>query len=152
MCVIFLSLFLLDVVRRQVLLQVKVSNNHVSWGSKKVPELVVENNLAAVLGMLKTFLSDILVNELGNLGAGDEVFCGKREKFTQLRCDFLFAVEAVVLRTLLSLLTIRVFLGVLNLTHKFTEILDIVAEGGDFGFNGFKRHYIYLTDLIFKSR
>tara|TARA_B110000208_G_scaffold185244_1_gene240151 strand:- start:7 stop:213 length:207 start_codon:yes stop_codon:yes gene_type:complete len=67
LCFYFLSLFLLDVVRRKVLLEVKVSNNNVGGRSKKVPKLIVENNLAAVLGVLKTLLSDVLVDKLGNL-------------------------------------------------------------------------------------
>tara|TARA_B110000459_G_scaffold66299_1_gene74498 strand:+ start:971 stop:1177 length:207 start_codon:yes stop_codon:yes gene_type:complete len=67
LCFYFLSLFLLDVVRRKVLLEVKVSNNNVGGRREEVPKLIVENNLAAVLGVLKTLLSDVLVNKLGNL-------------------------------------------------------------------------------------
>jgi hypothetical protein len=63
----FYFLSLLNVVRRQVLLEVKVSNNNVGGRSKKVPKLIVENNLAAVFGMFKTLLSDVLVDKLGNL-------------------------------------------------------------------------------------
>ena len=67
LCFYFLSLFLLDVVRRKVLLEVKVSNNNVGGRREEVPKLIVENNLAAVLGVLKTLLSDVLVDKLGNL-------------------------------------------------------------------------------------
>jgi len=152
LCFYFLSLFLLDVVRRKVLLEVKVSNNNVGGRSKKVPKLIVENNLAAVLWVLKTLLSDVLVNELGNLRAGDEISVGEGKKLTQLRCDFLLSVESVVLGTLLGLLTVRILLSVLDLAYKLSEILYIVAEGGNFGLDSFKRHYIFLTDVIFKSR
>tara|TARA_B110000238_G_scaffold148653_1_gene160335 strand:- start:900 stop:1361 length:462 start_codon:yes stop_codon:yes gene_type:complete len=152
LCFYFLSLFLLDVVRRKVLLEVKVSNNNVGGRSKKVPKLIVENNLAAVLGVLKTLLSDVLVDKLGNLRAGDEISFGEGEKLTQLRCNFLLSVESVVLGTLLGLLTVRILLSVLDLAYKLSEILYIVAEGGNFGLDSFKRHYIFLTDVIFKSR
>tara|TARA_B100000073_G_scaffold109281_2_gene88096 strand:+ start:12549 stop:13013 length:465 start_codon:yes stop_codon:yes gene_type:complete len=147
----FYFLSLLNVVRRKVLLEVKVSNNNVGGRSKKVPKLIVENNLTAVLGMLKTLVGNILVNKLGNLGARDELSFGEGEKLTQLRCDFLLSVESVVLSTLLGLLTIRILLSVLDLAYKLSEILYIVAESGKFGLNSFKRHYIYLTNLIFKS-
>ena len=152
LCFYFLSLFLLDIVRRKVLLEVKVSNNNVGGRSKKVPKLIVENNLAAVLGVLKTLLSDVLVNELGNLRAGDEIAFREGKKLAQLRCNFLLSVESVVLGTLLGLLTVRILLSVLNLAYKLSEILYIVAEGGNFGLDSFKRHYIFLTDVIFKSR
>jgi hypothetical protein len=150
MCVYFLSL--LNVVRRKVLLEVKVSNNNVSGRREELAELIVENNLAAVLGMLETLLSDVLVDKLGDFGTGDEISFGKSEKLTQLRCDFLLSVEAVVLSARLSLLTIGIFLGVLDLAYELGEVLYIVAEGGNFGLDGFERHYIYLTELIFKSR
>tara|TARA_Y100000385_G_scaffold2169_1_gene2309 strand:+ start:1505 stop:2038 length:534 start_codon:yes stop_codon:yes gene_type:complete len=139
-------------VRRKVLLEVKVSNNNVSGRREELTELIVENNLAAVLGMLETLLSDVLVNELGDFGTGDEISFGKSEKLAQLRCDFLLSVEAVVLSARLSLLTIGIFLGVLDLAYELSEVLYIVAEGGNFGLDGFERHYIYLTELIFKSR
>jgi hypothetical protein len=33
---------------------------------------------------------------------------------------------------------------------KLGEVLDIITERGDFGLDGFERHYIFLTCLIFK--
>ena len=56
-------------MRGEILLEVKVSYLDVSGRREKITELVVEDNLATVLGVLKTLLSDVLVNKLGNLGA-----------------------------------------------------------------------------------
>jgi hypothetical protein len=146
----FLS-HLLDVVRREILLEVKVRNLNVSRGSEEITEGIVEDNLTTVLRMLETLLGDILVNKLGNLGARDEIAVGKAKKSPQLRCHILLSVEAVVLSALLRLLTIRVILRILKLTDKLGQVLHIVTEGGKFGLNSFKRHYIFLTPLTFKS-
>jgi len=152
-CVYFLSLLLLllDVVRREVLLEVKVGYLNVRGGSEEIAELVVEDNLATVLGVLKTLLGDVLVDKLGNLGTRNELAFGKSKKLAQLRCHILLTVESVVLGALLRLLTVGILLGVLNLADELGESLYVVAESGKFGLNGFKRHYIFLTDLIFKS-
>jgi len=149
MCFIFLSL--LHVVRRKVLLEVKVRHDDIRGRCEKGTKLIVEDNLATVLGMLKTVVDDVLVHELGDLGAGDELAFGKAEKLAQLRCDFLFAVEAVVLGALLSLFTIGILLEVLNLADELHERLDFGAESSDFGLNSFERHYILLSSVIFKS-
>jgi hypothetical protein len=149
MCFIFLSL--LHVVRRKVLLEVKVRHDDIRGRREKGTKLIVEDNLATVLGMLKTVVDDVLVHELGDLGAGDELAFGKAEKLAQLRCDFLFAVEAVVLGALLSLFTIGILLEVLNLADELHERLDFGAESSDFGLNSFERHYILLSSVIFKS-
>lgn len=149
MCFIFLSL--LHVVRRKVLLKVKVGHNDIRRWCEKVTELVVEDNLTTVLGVLKPVVDDVLVHELGYLRARDELAFGKAEKLAQLRCDFLFAVEAVVLGALLSLFPIGVLLEVLDLADEFHERLDFRAESSDFSLNSFERHYILLSSLIFKS-
>src|SRR6056300_181159 len=152
-CVIFLSLLLLllDVVRAQVLLEVKVGHLDVRGRREEVAKLVVEDNLTTVVGVLETLLSDVLVDRLGHLGARDELAFRKFEERAQLRAHILLTVEAVVGGTSLSLLTIWIFLGVLDLANKLGQVLDIVAEGGNFSLNGFERHYIFLTPLIFKS-
>jgi len=149
MCVIFLSL--LNVVRRKVLLEVKVRHDNIRRGCEEIAKLIVEDNLATVLGMLETLVDDVLVHELGDLRAGDELAFGKAEELAQLRCDFLFAVEAVVLSALLSLLPIGVLLDALNLTDELNKRLDIRTESSDFGLDSFERHYIFLTEVIFKS-
>src|SRR6056300_1140920 len=152
-CVIFLSLLLLllDVVGAQVLLEVKVSHLDVRGRREEVAKLVVEDNLTTVVGVLETLLGDVLVDNLGHLGTGDELTSGKSEKLAQLRRHILLAVEAVVGGARLGLLTIWVFLGVLHLADELSEVLDVVAESGDFGLNGFERHYIFLTRVTFKS-
>ena len=150
MCFYFLSL-LLDVVRRKVLLEVKVRHDNIRRGCEEIAKLIVEDNLATVLGMLETLVDDVLVHELGDLRAGDELAFGKAEELAQLRCDFLFAVEAVVLSALLSLLPIGVLLDALNLTDELNKRLDIRTESSDFGLDSFERHYIFLTEVIFKS-
>src|SRR6056300_1886762 len=152
-CVIFLSLLLLllNVVRAQVLLQIKVSHLDVRGRREEVAKLVVEDNLTAVVGVLETLIGDVLVNELGHLGTGDEFTSGKSKKLTQLRCHILLTVESVVGSAGLSLLTIGILLSVLHLADELSEVLDVVAESGDFGLNGFERHYIFLTRVTFKS-
>ena len=150
MCFYFLSL-LLDVVRRKVLLEVKVRHDNIRRGCEEIAKLIVEDNLATVLGMLETLVDDVLVHELGDLRARDELAFGKAEELAQLRCDFLFAVEAVVLSALLSRLPIGVLLDALNLTDELNKRLDIRTESSDFGLDSFERHYIFLTEVIFKS-
>jgi len=138
-------------VRRKVLLEVKVRHDNIRRGCEEIAKLIVEDNLATVLGMLETLVDDVLVHELGDLRAGDELAFGKAEELAQLRCDFLFAVEAVVLSALLSLLPIGVLLDALNLTDELNKRLDIRTESSDFGLDSFERHYIFLTEVIFKS-
>jgi len=138
-------------VRGKELLEVKVGDLCISWWGKKLLKRIVENNLTTVLGMLEALIDDVLVDKLGHLRTRDELAFWESQELPQLRCNFLFAVEAVVLRPLLGLLTIRVLLGVLDLADELGESLDVVAESGEFGLNGFERHYIFLTGEIFKS-
>jgi hypothetical protein len=138
-------------MRREILLKVKVGDDNALRRREEITELVVEDNLTTVLGVLKTLVSDILVDELGHLRTRDELTISNTNEFTQLRCNFLLAIESVVLRALLGLLTVRIFLGVLDLTNELSEVLHVVTKGGEFGLDGFKRHYIFLTPLIFKS-
>jgi hypothetical protein len=147
----FIFLSLLHVVRRKVLLEVKVRHLDIRGRREKVTKLIVEDNLTTVIGMLETLVDDVLVHELGDLGAGDELAFGKAEKLAQLRCNFLLAVETIVLSALLGLLAIRILLEVLDLADELDEGLDLGAESSDFGLNSFERHYIFLTRLIFKS-
>jgi hypothetical protein len=137
---------------REKLLEVKVGNLDVSRGCEEILKCIVEDNLTTVIRMLETLLCNVLVDELGHLRSRDEFTFWESQEPPQLRCNFLFAVEAVVLRTLLSLLTIRIFLGVLNLANKLSESLDFVAESGKFSLDsGVERHCIYLSDETFKS-
>jgi len=138
-------------VRGKELLEVKVGDLCISWWGKKLLKRIVENNLTTVLGMLEALIDDVLVDKLGHLRTRDELAFWESQELPQLRCNFLFAVEAVVLRPLLGLLTIRVLLGVLDLADELGKSLDVVAESGEFGLNGFERHYIFLTGEIFKS-
>jgi len=64
-------------MRAEVLLEVEIGHNNIRGGSEKITELVVKNDLATVLGMLKTLLNDVGVHELGYLGARDELTFGK---------------------------------------------------------------------------
>jgi hypothetical protein len=137
-------------VRRKVLLEVKVGDDNVRRRLEELLELVVKNELTTVLGVLETLVGDVLVDKLGHLRARDQLTFGKTEKLAQLRCNFLLAVEAVVGGTRLGLLTVGILLGVLHLTDDLGESLDIGAESGNFGLNGFKRHYTFLSPLIFK--
>ena len=109
-------------MRREVLLEVKVSNHNVGWRREKVAECVVEDDLTAVVRVLETLLSDVLVNELGHFRARNELTFGKFKESAQL-----------------------------NLANKLGKVLDVVAESGDFGLDGFERHYIFLTRVTFKS-
>jgi len=63
----------------------------------------------------------------------------------------LFAVEAVVLRTGSSFGSVWVVLLGLDLTNDLGQGLDVVAEGGNFGEDSFKRHlvmsYLGITSL-----
>ena len=137
-------------MRGKVLLQVKVSHGYVRRRLKELLELVVKDELTTVLGVLQLLLGDVLVDELGDLGARNELTLRKSEELTQLRCDFLLAVETVVGGAGLSLLTSRIILDVLHLADELGESLDIGAESGTCGLNGFKRHYTFLSQLIFK--
>ncbi len=67
-----LGFILLYVMRREELLEVKVSDLRVT-GLKKITKLVVHNKNATVLGVLETLLSDVLVNSLSNLATRDEI-------------------------------------------------------------------------------
>src|SRR5210317_2071910 len=107
----------------QVLLQIKVGHLNVSRRREEVTELVVEDDLTAVIGMLETLIGDVLVNELGHLRARDELTSGKTKELTQLRRHILLTVEAVVGSASLSLLTIRILLGVLTLRMSLVRFL-----------------------------
>jgi hypothetical protein len=138
-------------MRREVLLKVKVCDGDVGRRLKELLELVVKDELATVIRMLEAVVNNILVDELSDLGARNELTRRKPEELTQLRCNFLLAVKTVVCGTSLGLLTIGILLGVLHLADKLSESLDIGAESSNLGLNSFKRHYIYYSLVIFKS-
>ena len=58
----------------EVLLEVKVRHNNIRGGSEEIAKLVVKDDLATVLGMLKTLLNDVGVHDFGYLGTRDEFF------------------------------------------------------------------------------
>jgi hypothetical protein len=138
-------------MRREILLKVKVGHDDTLGRGQELTKLIVEDNLTTVVGVLETLFGDILVDELGHLRAGDELTIGKSDKLLQLRCNFLLAIESVVFGTLLRLLTIRILLGVLNLTNELGQVLHVVTKGSNFGLDVFEGHYIFLSPLIFKS-
>jgi hypothetical protein len=137
-------------VRREVLLKVKVSDGNVGRRLEELLKLVVEDELTTVVGVLETVVDDVLVDELGHLRTGDELTLRKSKELAQLRCNFLLAVEPVVGGAGLGLLTVRILLGVLHLADELGESLDISAKGGNFSLDSFKRHYTFLSVLIFK--
>jgi len=151
LCVFYFLSLLLDVMGRQVPLQVQVGDLYVGGGCEKIPESVVEDDLATVFGVLETLLQNILVNKLGHLGARNELSIGKGKERAQLRRDFLLPVKPVVFSTLLRLFTVRILLSGLDLTDEFRKRLNLGAESGDIRLNVFKGHYTYLRGLIFKS-
>jgi hypothetical protein len=58
----------------EVLLEVKVRHNDIRRRGEKIAKLIVKNDLATVLGMLKTLLNDVGVHDFGYLGTRDEFF------------------------------------------------------------------------------
>jgi len=118
---------------------------------KKITELVVKNKNATVVWVLETLFSNVRVNRAGNEATGDELIGFDSEKLSELWRDGLFAVEAVVLRTGSSFGSVWVVLLGLDLTNDLGQGLDVVAEGGNFGEDSFKRHlvmsYLGITSL-----
>jgi len=129
-------------VGAEVLLEVKVSDNNVSWWLEQILELFVKNELATVIWVLETLFGDVLVDELGHFGTRDQFTFGKSQEFTQLRCHFLLTVETVVGSASLGLFAIWILLGALDLTDELGEGLDVGAESGNFSLDSFKRHLI----------
>jgi len=134
----------------EVLLEVKVGDDHAIGRGEEDLELVVEYNLTTVLGVLQPVSRDVGIDELRHLGSRDEIALGKTEEGAERGSDLLLPVETVVRGACLGLFAIGIFLGVLNLAHQLCEVLDVGAECGDFGLNRFEGHYIYSYLLIFK--
>ena len=136
MCFLAFFLSLLNVVRREVLLEVEVGHNNIRWGSEKIAELIVKND-RAVLGMLKTLLNDVGVHELGYLGAGDEPPSGSERNSRNLGVISCFRLKPLFCGASLSLLAGRIILDALHLTNELNERLDINTESSNFGLNSF---------------
>ena len=144
-----LGFILLNVVGAKELLEVKVGDLRIA-GLEKVLELIVHNKDAAVVGVLETLVGDVLVDRLGYLTARNEFSLLETEERTKLVGNLLLTVETVVLRTLLSLLTVGVVLLRLDLANKFSQGLKFGTDGSELSSNGFERHYILLRFQLFK--
>ena len=144
-----LGFILLNVVGAKELLEVKVGDLRIA-GLEKVLELIVHNKDAAVVGVLETLVGDVLVDRLGYLTARNEFSLLETKERTKLVGNLLLTVETVVLRTLLSLLTVGVVLLRLDLANKLSEGLKFGTDGSELSSNGFERHYILLRFQLFK--
>jgi len=128
----------------QELLEVQERDLRIRRWVKKIAELVVKNKHAAVVRVLKTLFSDVVVNRTSDERSGDELSFFDTEKFTELWGDSLFAVESVVLRTRRSLGSVWIVLLRLDLTNDLGQRLDVRTERRDFRENSFKRHLVYV--------
>lgn len=144
-----LGFILLNVVRAKELLEVKIGDLGIA-GLEEVLELVVHNKNATVVGVLKTLVSNVLVDRLGHLTPRNEFRLLETEEGTKLVGNLLLAVEAVVLGTLLGLLAVGVVLLRLDLANKLGEGLKFGTDGSELDSNGFSRHYILLRFEVFK--
>lgn len=144
-----LGFILLNVVRAKELLEVKIGDLGIA-GIEEVLELIVHNKNAAVVGVLKTLVSNVLVDRLGHLTPRNEFRLLETEEGTKLVGNLLLAVEAVVLGTLLGLLAVGVVLLRLDLANKLGEGLKFGTDGSELDSNGFGRHYILLRFEVFK--
>jgi len=144
-----LGFILLNVVGAKELLEVKVGDLRIA-GLEKVLELIVHNKNAAVVGVLETLISDVLVDRLGHLTPRNELRFLETKERAKLVGNLLLAVEAVVFGTLLSLLTVGIVLLRLDLANKLSQGLKFGTDGSELSSNGFERHYILLRFQLFK--
>jgi len=135
-------------VRTEILLEVQESNLDVRGRLEKIAKLLVENEHAAVVGVLETVLLDVSVDCASYEAAGDELALLETEERAELVGNLLLAVEAVVLRAVRGLLAVRIVLLSLDLSNNLGERLKFRTKGGDLGKYSFNRHctlYMYLT-------
>src|SRR6056300_631374 len=132
-------------MRAQELLQVEEGDLNITR-LKKIAELFVHDEHTAIFRVLETIVSDVLRNSLGHFTSGDQFSFRETNERTELIGNLLLAVEAVILRTLSSLGSIRVVLLRLNLSDKLRQGLDFGTERGEFGLDRFKRHLISLLE------
>jgi hypothetical protein len=131
-------------MRTQVLLKIQVRNLDILRRLEEVLELLIEDEDTTIVGVLETIVLDVLVHGARHLTTGDELPIGETQESAKLIRNLLLAVEAVILRTIGSLLTRGILLGGPDLANNLGERLDVVADGGDFSENGFSRHIIHL--------
>lgn len=98
----------LDVMRAEELLNVQEGNLGVSRGLEELGELVIHNNHTTIVWMLEPLLLHIGGDELGHLTAGDELTLGQAEELAEPGRHILLAVETVVGRPCLGLLTVGI--------------------------------------------
>jgi len=137
-------------MRTEELLQVQESDLDVSRRLQKITKLRVENENSPVVGVFETVSLDVLVNGTSHSTSRDELSFRKVKEHTQFLRDLLFAVETVVLGAVSRLLTSRVVLFSLDLSHNLGERLKFSTESGDFGEDRFNGHCMLLRLFIFK--
>ena len=143
-------------MRAEELLEVKESNLNVGGGLEKITKLLVENENATVVGVLKTVGLNVLVDRLSYSAARDELTLGKTQESTELLGDLLLAVKTVVLGALSRLLAVRVVELSLNLSDDFGERLKFITESGNLAeagiasVLGISRHYVLDKPFVFK--
>tara|TARA_B100002019_G_scaffold44666_2_gene37500 strand:+ start:457 stop:1005 length:549 start_codon:yes stop_codon:yes gene_type:complete len=142
-------------MRAEKLLKVKESDLDVGGGLKKILELLVEDENAAVVGMLETVSLYVFVDRLGYGATRNELTLGKTQELTEILGDLLLAVKTVVLSALGRLLAGRIVELSLDLTNDLGERLDVRAKSGDLSearitsASRISRHYTLHTRHIF---
>lgn len=143
-------------MRAEELLEVKESDLNVGGGLEKVAKLLVEDENAAVVGVLETVSLNVLVDRLGHGATRDKLTLGKTQESTKLLGDLLLAVKSVVLRALSGLLAVGVVELRLDLSDNLSERLKFITESGDLaetgiaGVSGISRHYVLYKSFVFK--
>lgn len=140
----------------EVLLKVEESNLNVGGRLEKITKLLIEDENAAVVGVLKTVGLDVLVDRLSYSAARDKLTLGKTQESAELLGNLLLTVKTVVLGALSRLLTVRVVELSLNLSDDFGERLKFITESGDLAeagiarVLGISRHYVLDKLFVFK--
>jgi hypothetical protein len=131
-------------MRTQVLLKIQVRNLDILRRLEEVLELLIEDEDTTIVGVLETIVLDVLVHGASHLTTGDELPIGETQESAKLIRNLLLTIEAVILRTIGTLLTSGILLSRPDLANNLGEGLDIVTDGGDFSEDGFSRHIIHL--------
>jgi len=137
-------------VRAEILLEVEVRHLLTLGGLQEVTKLLIKHEYTTVVGVLETIVFHVLIDSTRHRASRDELTLGETQESAKLLGNLLLTVEAVVLRAVSRLLTGGILLRGTDLTDNLGEGLDVVADGGDFGENGFGRHYTYHRRNIFK--
>lgn len=134
----------LSVMRTQVLLKIQVRNLDILRRLEEVLELLIEDEDTTIVGVLETIVLDVLVHGTSHLTTGGELPIGETQESAKLIRNLLLTIEAVILRTIGTLLTSGILLSRPDLANNLGEGLDVVTDGGDFSEDGFSRHIIHL--------